>query len=121
MSGAGEARAQGRALPPQNASPKRLSLPKTPLQNTAASPKRLRLPKMPPPPQNSPLFLPPLPRRFCLCETSCPQEDYFPPNLFVKVNGKLCPLPVSKSSSPVGVPWAESCPSLAVMLWGFGV
>ena len=33
--------------------------------------------------------------RFCLCETSCPQEDYFPPNLFVKVNGKLCPLPVS--------------------------
>lgn len=35
--------------------------------------------------------------RFCLCETSCPQEDYFPPNLFVKVNGKLCPLPVSKS------------------------
>ncbi|KGL81399.1 E3 SUMO-protein ligase PIAS3, partial [Tinamus guttatus] len=31
--------------------------------------------------------------RFCLCETSCPQKDYFPPNLFVKVNGKLCPLP----------------------------
>ncbi|XP_053225584.1 E3 SUMO-protein ligase PIAS3 isoform X2 [Podarcis raffonei] len=31
--------------------------------------------------------------RFCLCETSCPQEDYFPPNLFVKINGKLCPLP----------------------------
>ncbi|XP_043935656.1 E3 SUMO-protein ligase PIAS3 isoform X1 [Protopterus annectens] len=31
--------------------------------------------------------------RFCLCETSCPQEDYFPPNLFVKVNGKLCQLP----------------------------
>ncbi|OCT66622.1 hypothetical protein XELAEV_18042876mg [Xenopus laevis] len=34
--------------------------------------------------------------RFCLCETSCPQEDYFPPNLFVKVNQKLCPLPVIK-------------------------
>ncbi|XP_038624348.1 E3 SUMO-protein ligase PIAS3 [Tachyglossus aculeatus] len=31
--------------------------------------------------------------RFCLCETSCPQEDCFPPNLFIKVNGKLCPLP----------------------------
>ncbi|NXA43759.1 PIAS3 ligase, partial [Eudromia elegans] len=31
--------------------------------------------------------------RFCLCETSCPQKDHFPPNLFVKVNGKLCPLP----------------------------
>ncbi|XP_060613831.2 E3 SUMO-protein ligase PIAS3 [Anolis sagrei] len=31
--------------------------------------------------------------RFCLCETSCPQEDYYPPNLFVKINGKLCPLP----------------------------
>lgn len=37
--------------------------------------------------------------RFCLCETSCPQEDYFPPNLFVKVNGKLCPLPVGGDSS----------------------
>ncbi|NWR81390.1 PIAS3 ligase, partial [Centropus unirufus] len=35
--------------------------------------------------------------RFCLCETSCPQEDYFPPNLFVKVNGKLCPLPAGRS------------------------
>lgn len=32
--------------------------------------------------------------RFCLQETSCEQEDYFPPNIAVKVNGKLCPLPV---------------------------
>ncbi|KYN03782.1 E3 SUMO-protein ligase PIAS3, partial [Cyphomyrmex costatus] len=31
--------------------------------------------------------------RFCLQETSCEQEDYFPPNIAVKVNGKLCPLP----------------------------
>ncbi|XP_075922974.1 E3 SUMO-protein ligase PIAS2-like isoform X2 [Petromyzon marinus] len=31
--------------------------------------------------------------RFCLSETSCPQEDHFPANLCVKVNGKLCPLP----------------------------
>ncbi|KAL6447958.1 hypothetical protein ACFW04_000188 [Cataglyphis niger] len=31
--------------------------------------------------------------RFCLQETSCEQEDYFPPNIGVKVNGKLCPLP----------------------------
>lgn len=33
--------------------------------------------------------------RFCLLETSCEQEDIFPPGLVVKVNGKLCPLPVS--------------------------
>lgn len=31
--------------------------------------------------------------RFCLQETSCEQEDYFPPNIGVKVNGKICPLP----------------------------
>ncbi|XP_077953501.1 E3 SUMO-protein ligase PIAS1-like isoform X3 [Gasterosteus aculeatus] len=31
--------------------------------------------------------------RFCLSETSCPQEDYFTPNLSVKVNGKPCNLP----------------------------
>uniref|UniRef100_A0A8C1ENV2 Protein inhibitor of activated STAT 1 n=1 Tax=Cyprinus carpio carpio TaxID=630221 RepID=A0A8C1ENV2_CYPCA len=31
--------------------------------------------------------------RFCLSETSCPQEDHFPPNLCVKVNGKPCNLP----------------------------
>lgn len=35
--------------------------------------------------------------RFCLSETSCPQEDHFPPNLCVKVNGKPCNLPVSLS------------------------
>lgn len=33
--------------------------------------------------------------RFCLLETTCEQEDYFPPNVMVKVNNKLCPLPVS--------------------------
>ncbi|KAG9331731.1 hypothetical protein JZ751_017296 [Albula glossodonta] len=31
--------------------------------------------------------------RFCLSETSCPQEDHFPPNLCVKVNSKPCNLP----------------------------
>ncbi|XP_017789792.1 PREDICTED: E3 SUMO-protein ligase PIAS3 [Habropoda laboriosa] len=31
--------------------------------------------------------------RFCLQETSCEQEDCFPPSIAVKVNGKLCPLP----------------------------
>ncbi|XP_066541099.1 E3 SUMO-protein ligase PIAS1 isoform X2 [Hoplias malabaricus] len=31
--------------------------------------------------------------RFCLSETSCPQEDHFPSNLCVKVNGKPCNLP----------------------------
>lgn len=33
--------------------------------------------------------------RFCLLETSCEQDDYFPPNVVVKVNNKLCQLPVS--------------------------
>ncbi|MFT7815592.1 E3 SUMO-protein ligase PIAS2 isoform X1 [Arapaima gigas] len=31
--------------------------------------------------------------RFCLAETSCPQEDNYPNNLCIKVNGKLFPLP----------------------------
>ncbi|XP_070543376.1 E3 SUMO-protein ligase PIAS1-like isoform X2 [Ptychodera flava] len=31
--------------------------------------------------------------RFCLAETSCEQDDHFPPSLCVKVNGKMCPLP----------------------------
>lgn len=31
--------------------------------------------------------------RFCLLETSCEQEDCFPPNVTVKVNNKLCQLP----------------------------
>lgn len=33
--------------------------------------------------------------RFCLSETSCPQEDNYPNGLCIKVNGKLFPLPVS--------------------------
>lgn len=33
--------------------------------------------------------------RFCQLETTCEQEDFFPPNVVVKVNNKLCPLPVS--------------------------
>ncbi|GBP70100.1 E3 SUMO-protein ligase PIAS4 [Eumeta japonica] len=31
--------------------------------------------------------------RFCLLETSCEQEDHFPPSVNVKVNNKICPLP----------------------------
>ncbi|XP_054630174.1 E3 SUMO-protein ligase PIAS2 [Dunckerocampus dactyliophorus] len=31
--------------------------------------------------------------RFCLSETSCPQEDNYPNGLCIKVNGKLFPLP----------------------------
>lgn len=32
--------------------------------------------------------------RFCLLETTCEQDDCFPPNVIVKVNNKPCPLPV---------------------------
>ncbi|XP_068167626.1 E3 SUMO-protein ligase PIAS2 [Antennarius striatus] len=31
--------------------------------------------------------------RFCLSETSCPQEDNYPNSICIKVNGKLFPLP----------------------------
>ncbi|RWS04995.1 E3 SUMO-protein ligase PIAS2-like protein, partial [Dinothrombium tinctorium] len=31
--------------------------------------------------------------RFCLLETSCEQEDNFPPSICVKVNSKMCALP----------------------------
>lgn len=33
-----------------------------------------------------------------MLETSCEQDDYFPPNVVVKVNNKMCPLPVSISN-----------------------
>ncbi|XP_066594390.1 E3 SUMO-protein ligase PIAS1 [Prorops nasuta] len=41
--------------------------------------------------------------RFCLQETSCEQEDYFPPNISVKVNGKMCPLPNPIPTNKQGV------------------
>nr|KAF7427710.1 hypothetical protein H0235_007404 [Vespula pensylvanica] len=41
--------------------------------------------------------------RFCLQETSCEQEDYFPPNIVVKVNGKLCQLPNPIPTNKPGV------------------
>ncbi|XP_055321252.1 E3 SUMO-protein ligase PIAS2 isoform X2 [Sitodiplosis mosellana] len=41
--------------------------------------------------------------RFCLLETSCEQEDYFPPNVIVKVNNKLCPLPNPIPTNKPGV------------------
>ncbi|CAB1322542.1 unnamed protein product, partial [Coregonus sp. 'balchen'] len=37
--------------------------------------------------------------RFCLSETSCPQEDHFPSNLCVKVNNKPCNLPTVHHSA----------------------
>ena len=33
--------------------------------------------------------------RFCVLDTSCEQDDCFPPGICVQVHGKLCPLPVS--------------------------
>ena len=41
--------------------------------------------------------------RFSLLETSCEQEDNFPPSICVKVNGKLCPLPNPVPTSKPGV------------------
>ncbi|XP_077298085.1 uncharacterized protein LOC143919578 [Arctopsyche grandis] len=39
--------------------------------------------------------------RFCLLETSCEQDDCFPTNLTVKVNGKFCQLPMPIPSNKV--------------------
>lgn len=47
--------------------------------------------------------------RFCLSETSCPQEDHFPPNLCVKVNGKPCNLPVRAAGSVIFCSSAGGC------------
>ncbi|CAH1098554.1 unnamed protein product [Psylliodes chrysocephalus] len=41
--------------------------------------------------------------RFCLLETTCEQEDCFPPNVIVKVNNKLCPLPNPIPTNKPGV------------------
>lgn len=41
--------------------------------------------------------------RFCLQETSCEQEDCFPPSIAVKVNGKLCALPNPIPTNKPGV------------------
>ncbi|KAL3285902.1 hypothetical protein HHI36_000421 [Cryptolaemus montrouzieri] len=41
--------------------------------------------------------------RFCLLETTCEQEDYFPPNVAVKVNNKLTQLPNPIPTNKPGV------------------
>lgn len=41
--------------------------------------------------------------RFCLMETSCKQEDFFPPGIVVKVNNKQCPLPNPVPTNKPGV------------------
>ncbi|XP_024115918.1 E3 SUMO-protein ligase PIAS2 isoform X2 [Oryzias melastigma] len=41
--------------------------------------------------------------RFCLSETSCPQEDNYPNGLCIKVNGKLFPLPGFAPPTKTGV------------------
>ncbi|CAM6031494.1 unnamed protein product, partial [Sphagnum compactum] len=41
--------------------------------------------------------------RFCLLETSCEQEDNFPPSICVKVNSKMCPLPNPLPTNKPGV------------------
>uniref|UniRef100_X2B9U9 Protein inhibitor of activated STAT n=1 Tax=Capitella teleta TaxID=283909 RepID=X2B9U9_CAPTE len=41
--------------------------------------------------------------RFCLLETSCDQEDNFPPSICVRVNGKMAPLPNPIPTNKAGV------------------
>ncbi|XP_063876319.1 E3 SUMO-protein ligase PIAS2-like isoform X9 [Scylla paramamosain] len=41
--------------------------------------------------------------RFCLLETTCEQEDNFPPNIAVKINDKMCPLPTPIPTNKPGV------------------
>ncbi|XP_076052036.1 E3 SUMO-protein ligase Su(var)2-10 isoform X6 [Oratosquilla oratoria] len=41
--------------------------------------------------------------RFCLLETTCEQDDNFPPNIAVKINDKMCPLPSPIPTNKPGV------------------
>lgn len=41
--------------------------------------------------------------RFCLLETTSEQEDCFPPNVQVKINGRLCQLPNPIATNKPGV------------------
>ncbi|KAL1140394.1 hypothetical protein AAG570_000326 [Ranatra chinensis] len=41
--------------------------------------------------------------RFCLLETSCEQDDIFPPGVVVKVNNRVCPLPNPIPTNKPGV------------------
>lgn len=41
--------------------------------------------------------------RFCVLESEAPQEDYFPPSVLVKVNGKPCQLPNPIPTNKPGV------------------
>lgn len=41
--------------------------------------------------------------RFCLLETSCEQDDNFPPSVCVKINSKMCPLPNPIPTNKPGV------------------
>ncbi|CAG9839811.1 unnamed protein product [Diabrotica balteata] len=41
--------------------------------------------------------------RFCLLETSCEQEDAFPPCISVRINNKICPLPNPIPTNKPGV------------------
>lgn len=38
--------------------------------------------------------------RICYSDTSCPQEDQYPPNIAVKVNHSYCSVPVSEAWQP---------------------
>ncbi|NP_001161630.1 PIAS-like protein [Saccoglossus kowalevskii] len=40
--------------------------------------------------------------RLCLSETSCEQDDHYPPNLCIKVNGKMAPLPSFLPQAKIG-------------------
>src|SRR6218665_955590 len=37
--------------------------------------------------------------RFCWLETSCEQDDHFPPNLMVRINNRMVQLPVSSMAT----------------------
>lgn len=52
-------------------------------------------------------YVPCLPR-ICYSDTSCPQEDQYPPNIAVKVNHSYCSVPVSQPTGAGGrVTWTQ--------------
>lgn len=59
--------------------------------------------------------------RFCLLETTSEQEDCFPPGIMVKVNNKMCPLPVGMRNGRLRSSFFFFCKSAFIELCRFRI
>ena len=55
--------------------------------------------------------------RFCRQETSCPQEDYYPKQCYVRVNGQHCPIPVRSQMNGGSPPGLAEMHAYLSLLW----